>query len=69
MRKAVIIGLLLLTAGLFGVATTLNIIILHAMAQDYKENYYGDDSYSTYPTDDKKYECRTGPFEGFLYLR
>jgi hypothetical protein len=34
-----------------------------AMAQ----GYYGDDSYySQYPTDDKKYECRTGPFEGFF---
>jgi hypothetical protein len=34
-----------------------------AMAQ----GYYGDSSYySTYPTDDKKYECRTGPFEGFF---
>ena len=32
-----------------------------AMAQ----GYY-DDSYSQYPTDDKKYECRTGPFEGFF---
>jgi hypothetical protein len=32
-----------------------------AMAQ----GYY-DDSYSTYPTEDKKYECRTGPFEGFF---
>jgi hypothetical protein len=66
MRKSVIIGLLLLTAGLFGIATTLNIIISHAMAQGFDENYYGDDSYSTYPTDDKKYECRTGPFEGFF---
>src|SRR5688572_18888616 len=66
MRKSVIIGLLLLTTGLFRVATTLNIIISHAMAQDYEENYYGDDSYSTYPTDDKKYECRTGSFEGFF---
>jgi len=27
---------------------------------------YGDSSYSQYPTDDKKYECRTGPFEGFF---
>ena len=29
---------------------------------------YNDDNsyYSQYPTDDKKYECRTGPFEGFL---
>ena len=33
-----------------------------AMAQ----GYYDDRSYSTYPTDDKKYECRTGPFEGFF---
>jgi hypothetical protein len=35
-----------------------------AMAQDYDK--YGESSYSTYPTDDKKYECRTGPFEGFF---
>jgi hypothetical protein len=34
------------------------------MAQEYDK--YGDSSYSTYPTDDKKYECRTGPFEGFF---
>jgi Collagen triple helix repeat (20 copies) len=37
-----------------------------AMAQGYDNNYYGDNSYSTYPTEDKKYECRTGPFEGFF---
>ena len=29
-----------------------------AMAQEY-ENYYGDSSYSTYPTYDNKYQCRT----------
>ena len=34
------------------------------MAQGYDD--YGDSSYSKYPTDDKKYECRTGPFEGFF---
>jgi hypothetical protein len=34
-----------------------------ALAQGY--NTYGD-SYSTYPTDDNKYECRTGPLEGFF---
>jgi hypothetical protein len=33
-----------------------------AMAQ----GYYDDSSYSQYPTDDKKYECRTGPLEGFF---
>jgi hypothetical protein len=35
-----------------------------AMAQGYDN--YGDNYYSQYPTDDKKYECRTGPFEGFF---
>jgi hypothetical protein len=35
-----------------------------AMAQEYDK--YEDSSYSQYPTDDKKYECRTGPFEGFF---
>ena len=35
-----------------------------AMAQGY--DTYGDSSYSTYQTEDKKYECRTGPFEGFF---
>jgi hypothetical protein len=34
------------------------------MAQEYDK--YGDSSYSQYPTQDKKYECRTGPFEGFF---
>jgi len=33
-----------------------------AMAQGYN----GDNSYSKYPTDDKKDECQTGPFEGFF---
>ncbi len=36
------------------------------MAQEYNDNSYGDNSYSKYPTEDKKYECRTGPFEGFF---
>jgi hypothetical protein len=35
-----------------------------AMAQSYDTQ--SDSYYSTYPTDDKKYECRTGPFEGFF---
>jgi hypothetical protein len=37
---------------------------LNVMGQEYDK--YGDSSYSQYPTDDKKYECRTGPFEGFF---
>ena len=36
-----------------------------AMAQEYDK--YGDSSsYSKYPTNDNKYECRTGPLEGFF---
>ena len=34
------------------------------MAQEYDK--YEIVSYSQYPTDDNKYECRTGPFEGFF---
>jgi hypothetical protein len=40
-----------------------------ASAQNYgyEDDYSsGDSSYSKYPTDDKTYECRTGPFEGFF---
>jgi hypothetical protein len=33
----------------------------NVMAQE-----YGDSYYSQIPTEDKKYECRTGPFEGFF---
>jgi len=39
-------------------------IFSNVMAQEYDK--YQDNSYSQYPTDDKKYECRTGPFEGFF---
>ncbi len=35
-----------------------------ALAQEYDK--YRDSYYSQYPTEDKKYECRTGPFEGFF---
>ncbi len=34
------------------------------MTQKYDK--YRDRSYSQYPNDDKKYEFRTGPFEGFF---
>ena len=46
-----------------------------ASAQNYgyQDDYYGSSSYggdnsyySPYPTEDKPYECRTGPFEGFF---
>ena len=43
-----------------------------AYAQQYPQEYNSydgyqpDNSYSTYPTDDKPYECQKGPFEGFF---
>ena len=37
-----------------------------AMAQGYDNYKYYGDMYSEYPTDENKYECRTGPFEGFF---
>jgi hypothetical protein len=41
-----------------------NSFLSNVMAQEYDK--YGDSYYSQYPTDDKKYECQTGPFEGFF---
>jgi len=43
-----------------------NTFLQPAVAQGYGYDNYGETNYSTYPTDDKKYECRTGPFEGFF---
>jgi len=40
-------------------------IFSNAMAQGY-DIYRDNGYYSQYPTDDKKYECQTGPFEGFF---
>ena len=37
-----------------------------AMAQGYDVGYGDSSSYSKYPTEDNKYECRTGPLEGFF---
>ena len=37
-----------------------------AMAQGYDAGYGISSSYSKYPTEDNKYECRTGPLEGFF---
>jgi hypothetical protein len=36
------------------------------MIHGYDNYKYGDASYSKYPTDNKKYESRTGSFEGYL---
>jgi hypothetical protein len=49
---------------MLSVMPLLNNNNITAMAQEYDK--YRDSYYSQYPTDDKKYECRTGPFEGFF---
>ena len=56
-----------------GLAAITNSNSASAQNYGYQDDYYGstssyggDSSYSQYPTEDKKYECRTGPFEGFF---
>jgi hypothetical protein len=57
-------GLLASSLVMLSVMPLLNNNNITAMAQEYDK--YRDSYYSQYPTDDKKYECRTGPFEGFF---
>ena len=69
MKKSIItFGLLASSLVMLAVVPFLNqnnsFLLNPAMGQEYDK--YGDSSYSQYPTDDKKYECRTGPFEGFF---
>ncbi len=70
MHKSITTFVLLLSSMVMLVATPIVNMnnVSNAMAQGYDDdyNYYGNDSYSQYPTEDKKYECKTGPFEGFF---
>ena len=70
-KSAITFGLLMSSLVMLVLVPFLNQqqqnIFSNAMAQEYNNyNSYGSNSYSQYPTDDKKYECRTGPFEGFF---
>lgn len=70
MHKSLTLGLIFLSSLiLLGPVVNMNMFST-AMAQgydNYSDNYsYGKDMYSEYPTDENKYECRTGPFEGFF---
>ena len=56
-----------------GLAAFTNSNSASAQNYGYQNDYYGSSSYggdnsyySPYPTEDKPYECRTGPFEGFF---
>ena len=50
------------------VPLTSSINFSNVKAQEYGayDDNYDYDTYSKYPTDENKYECRTGPFEGFF---
>ena len=61
MHKSAITLSLFMMSSLIILVPFTSINFPNAIAQEYY-----DDSYSKYPIDDKKYECRTGPFEGFL---
>src|SRR5215204_3129539 len=63
-KSALTFGLLMSSLVMLAILPFLNNSNNAAMAQRY--NSYGDSYYSQYPTDDRKYECRTGPFEGFF---
>jgi hypothetical protein len=49
-------------------ALTLNVNLLsNVKAQEYGTyDDYDNDIFSKYPTDENKYECQTGPLEGFF---
>jgi hypothetical protein len=70
MKKSIFtFGVLITSLVMLAVVPLLNNYnsFLHpAVAQGYGYDNYGETNYSTYPTEDKKYECRTGPFEGFF---
>ena len=47
--------------------TTTTIMVTQQPSYDKpKYDYSSYNDYSDYKTKDKKYECRTGPFEGFF---
>jgi hypothetical protein len=65
-NKSVIthLSLILMMGALIILVPITSINFPNVKAQEY--GAYDDDSYSTYPTEINKYECQTGPFEGFF---
>ena len=65
-KSALTFGLLASSLVMLAIMPFLNrtIVFQIAIAQEYDK--YGDSSYSQYPTDDKKYECRTGHLKDSL---
>jgi hypothetical protein len=46
--------------------TSINFSNVNAQEYGTYDDYDVDDRYSQYPTEENKYECQTGPFEGFF---
>jgi hypothetical protein len=66
-KSRLTLSLFLMMGSLIMLVPFTSINISNVEAQEYGTyDDYDNDIYSTYPTDDKKYECRTGPFEGFF---
>ena len=59
-------GFLLSSMVMLGIMPFLNNNSFSNTAEAQEYDKYRDSSYSQYPTDDNKYQCRTGPFEGFF---
>ena len=69
-RSVITFSLFLLMSTLITLVPFTSITFPNVKAQEYGAGSYdNDDTYSKYPTEVNKYECRTGPFEGFLYLQ
>jgi len=60
-KSVLIFGFLLSSLVMLSAIPLLNNNNTVAMAQEYDK--YGDSSYSQYPTNDNKYQCRSGPFK------
>ena len=63
------LSLLLFISSLIMLVPFTSINFSNVNAQEYGAGSYDydvDDSFSKYPTEVNKYECRTGPFEGFF---
>jgi hypothetical protein len=69
MHKSAITPSLILISTLIMLVPFTSINFSNVKAQEYgayDDDDYNDDMYSTYPTEVNKYECRTGPLEGFF---
>ena len=66
-KSATSYSLFLMMGALIMLVSFTSINLPNVKAQEYGTyNDYDNDMYSTFPAEENKYECRTGPFEGFF---